>query len=317
MSLEKLLSINKNVMKKIVFTLFCLLLYLSTFAQDNNYHPLVQEGKVWSVLYVDNCGGIENYKFTTTKMAVWGDTIINDVPYKKMYASTKEYPDFPQDWTLQNFMREDEDKKIWYKKNATSNDQLYYIFSLEIGDTIPENIGFQQEPVIVEDITYMIMHNGEKRKAWHLSANCYGLFNHKEIWIEGIGSSLGVLAPITGELDGGFTRLLCVHENEKLIFDENFYWPGICYKSSSTGIDEYNNKKINVYPNPVTEILNIDNVDDMEITCISLMNIAGQIVRQYVTNINKINVLDIPAGFYFIKFSTNCGEIVQKVIIEK
>jgi len=40
----------------------------------------------------------------------------------------------------------------------------------------------------------------------HLSILCSGYPSHKEYWIEGIGSSLGVLFPITGMLVGGYNE---------------------------------------------------------------------------------------------------------------
>jgi len=103
------------------FLLFPMILLFGVFAANaqnskinSDYHPLVQEGKVWSVVLVMGDGW--DYYFTTTQMTFWGDTTINDIQYKKMYASTKEYPVFPQDWILQNFMREDENRKVWYDK---------------------------------------------------------------------------------------------------------------------------------------------------------------------------------------------------------
>ena len=202
-------------MKKKYHLLFPIILLFGIFttkSQNNNskdtYHPLVQEGKCWSIVSVDDCDGIQNLRFSTTKMAFFGDTIMNGILYKKMYASSREFPIFPQDWTLQNFMREDEDKKVWYKKNSSSEERLYYDFSLEIGDTIPEDIGEQLyfNPIIVEDISYITMQNGEKHKMLHLSILCSGYPSHKEYWIEGIGSSLGVLFPITGMLVGGYNE---------------------------------------------------------------------------------------------------------------
>ena len=284
----------------------------------NDYIPLVQEGKVWSVLDIVDYGNIENAQFTTTQMAFFGDTIIGDIQYKKMYASNEEYPVFPQDWWLQNFMREDEDKKVWYKdKNLSSKEKLHYDFSLEINDTVPDDIGYSYEPVIVKDITYMTMRNGQQCKVWHLSSFCSGFYGaHYEIWIEGIGSSLGVLEPITGMLMGGCTRLLCVHENEKLIFDENFYSPGTCYKGNSNKINAYNNQ-INIYPNPVKNIINIKNIENIDISAILLINMQGQIVRSYNPSATQLDVSDITKGIYFIKLAYSKGDVIKKIIINK
>ena len=280
---------------------------------NDDYHPLVQEGKIWSVVTREGHLPWE-WKFTTTQMAFFGDTIINDVLYKKMYATIKEYPIFPQDWILQNFMREDEDKKIWYKRINSGTEQLYYDFSLEIGDTLPNNIGYGcSYPIIVEDITYKIMHNGEERRVWHL---LYSFAGHTEYWIEGIGSNFGVLEPTSAELVGLYTELLCVHENGKLIFNENGYL-GTCYKGGTNGINDYDKNQIHIYPNPAKGVLYVEINENMSTTRISLINIQGQIVKCYEATATQLDISDITEGIYFIKLSSLKGNIIKKVIIKK
>jgi len=290
--------------------------FTTVFIKPTNvqpYHPLVQEGKVWSDVFVE--GPIWNYQFTTAKTTLYGDTIINGVSYKKIYVSRKEYPKFPQDWVLKGFIREDENKRVWEKKNATTVETLLYDFSLQIGDTVPAEIGFQEfPPIIVENITYKTMNNGAERKVLHLSSLCYGSPNHKEFWIEGIGSSLGVLEPITGELIGGFTRLLCLHENEELIFNDN-PWFGKCYLDN-LGINAFD-KQINIFPNPANNVIFIENTDNLDFYSISILNIQGQTVREYDVTSTQLDVSDITSGIYFIKFSTSRGEVVKKIIINR
>ena len=321
-------------MKHTFFLFFQIILLFGIFtakSQNNNpndttYYPLVQEGKVWSVLTREGPSPW-NYKFSTTQMALFGDTLIDDVLYKKMYASEKEFPEFSQDWTLQNFIREDEDKKVWYKKNSSSEEKLFYDFSLEIGDTLPENLGYEiNEKVIVEDITYKIMQNGQERKVWHLTYyHCYYDFStdtlicnatsYSETWIEGIGSNFGVLESISATLVGAVTYLLCVHENEKLVFNNNG-WGGVCYKTDSTAVNAYKNK-VNIYPNPTKGRLYIEVNESMNIYEISLVNIQGQIVRGYESSATQLDVSGIAEGIYFIKLSSSEGDIIKKVLIEK
>jgi len=314
-------------MKHIYVIILLIAVLLGVFAakaQNNkindDYHPLVQEGKNWSVAFVTG-DLMEGYKFVTTRYTLFGDTIINDILYKKMYASTKEFPQFPQDWVLQNFMREDEDKKVWYK-NKNSEEKLYYDFSLEIGNTLPDNLGlsdppyYPQEPVVVENITSITMLNGEERKVWHLSIMCNGaLYQHKEYWIEGIGSSLGVINPLGGGLVGGFDRLLCVHINEELVYNANL-WGGVCYISGSIGINSYD-KRINIYPNPANNVVFIENIDNLEIRTISILNIQGQIVKHYEATTTQLDVSCITEGVYFIKLSSSKEEAIKKIMIKK
>jgi hypothetical protein len=304
-------------MKKIYFVFWCSIIGLCTLAQNNNrnddYHPLVQEGKVWSVVFVT--GDIWNYHFTTTQMAFFGDTTINGIPYKKMYASTKEYPEFPQDWTLQNFMREDENKKVWFKdKNSSSIEKLYYDFSVQVGDTLPDNLGLPtptNESVIVDSISSITLLSGEECKVWYLSIMCYGFPNH-EYWIEGIGSSLGIINPLGGQLVGGFDRLLCVHKNETLVYNANL-WNGKCYIRGSNGIDGYDNP-ISIYPNPANHVIYIKSTDHLDFQSISIINMQGQVVQEYAPDSTLLDISGITTGFYFVKITTKEGITAKKII---
>jgi len=316
---QKIFIMKKFILLSPVFLLFGI---FTAQSQTDDYYPLVQEGKVWSVVFVDDCYGIENLKFTTAKMAFFGDTTIHDITYKKMYASTKEFPIFPHDWTLQNFMREDEDKKVWYKANPSSTEKLYYDFSLEIGDTLPANLGYGYPyvtgPVVVEDIIYKKMLNGEERKVWHLSTMCFSfLINDKEYWVEGIGSRLGVIFPISGELLGGLSSLLCVYENEELIFNTNFQW-GECYLSNSIITENFDNQyQLKIYPNPSKNILYIESLENFDIHAISLINLQGQTVKHYEPNTSQLDISNITEGIYFIKLSSSKGDVIKKIIINE
>jgi hypothetical protein len=231
-----------------------------------------------------------------------------------MYVATKEYPTFPQDWTLQNFMREDENKKVWNKNKNSDSEQLYYDFSLEVGDTLPNYLGHAVPYpdyliTVVENITYEKMRNGEERKVWHLLTLPS---DYRESWIEGMGSDFGVIFPLISELVGASYSLLCYHENKELVYF-NSPW-GTCYVDNFEGINTYDNQVI-IYPNPTQNILYIKTIESMSISDISLIGMQGQIVRQYEPKIQQLDVSDISSGLYFIKFTTNSGEIIQKVII--
>jgi hypothetical protein len=225
-----------------------------------------------------------------------------------MYYSTKKDPIFPQDWALHSLMRENE-KKIWYKKNMSSDEILLYDFSLEIGDTVPNSWGDYFPPVVVEDISYKIMSNGEERRVFWLSSLIHS--SNNEYWIEGIGSILGLIYPLWGEVTGGYYDLLCYYENNELIFQHQTW--ETCYKNS-VGINIYDHQ-IKIYPNPANNILHIENVDDVDISHIHLVNIQGQIIKQFEPTKTQLDVSDITSGMYFITFVSSKGNITQKVLI--
>ena len=70
--------------------------------------------------------------------------------------------------------------------------------------------------------------------------------------------------------------------------------------ASHVGINDYNPLNISVYPNPVTDKLNIVNPDG-NIQTVTLYNASGQLVLQTAVSnfpILKINVTSLPKGFY-------------------
>ena len=139
-------------MKKIYFLIFSLFfsmgigtIHAQTDTINNDYRPLVQEGKKWSELSATRHSNRDNpmsyYTYNTYYFMIHGDTTIGDTEYKKLYYSSTKDPVFPDDWTLNSFLREDDSaKKVWQYKwsgpNYKIGEHLLYDFSLKIGDTI-------------------------------------------------------------------------------------------------------------------------------------------------------------------------------------
>lgn len=86
------------------------------------------------------------------------------------------------------------------------------------------------------------------------------------------------------------------------------------------GIEEVlETEKIAVYPNPVTDVVNI--AVDMEINSLSIYNSFGQVVAtkttQQESNTYKINTSEFTSGVYFIKIDTlEDGVITRKFVIK-
>ena len=85
------------------------------------------------------------------------------------------------------------------------------------------------------------------------------------------------------------------------------------YKAYTThvGINDYNPLKISVYPNPVTDQLNIVNPDG-NIQTVTLYNTSGQLVLQTAVShspILEINVTSLPKGFYVGTATLNNNQI--------
>jgi hypothetical protein len=84
------------------------------------------------------------------------------------------------------------------------------------------------------------------------------------------------------------------------------------------GIDQVNEGKISIYPNPATD--NVQVKSDFTITSIDVLNYIGQTVytRQNVSDKNvKINVANLTPGVYFLKVNTVEGVRTVKITVTR
>jgi hypothetical protein len=74
--------------------------------------------------------------------------------------------------------------------------------------------------------------------------------------------------------------------------------------------------KINIYPNPVTEILHIDNV---ALEKAFAYDILGHLVKKATFNSGLNNVFDLkglPKGIYFLSLQAENTSTAKKIIVE-
>ncbi|QXP79368.1 MULTISPECIES: T9SS type A sorting domain-containing protein [Winogradskyella] len=86
----------------------------------------------------------------------------------------------------------------------------------------------------------------------------------------------------------------------------------------SLSVNDFNlDGLINLYPNPTTNILNVDLTNLDEDVSYQVFNILGQDIQKGSLKSNTTNVLNLSSyqsGVYFIKLSTNSGSMTQKLI---
>jgi hypothetical protein len=92
---------------------------------------------------------------------------------------------------------------------------------------------------------------------------------------------------------------------------------GIVYiqVTDSVSVDEPQAlSRIELYPNPTTGQLQITN-DESGIKDVEIFDIYGR-KKSHASRVtcNEINISDFPAGTYFVKISTEAGEVVKKVV---
>jgi len=73
-------------------------------------------------------------------------------------------------------------------------------------------------------------------------------------------------------------------------------------------------QKLVLYPNPVTNELNIASTNSKTIEKVSVYNLVGQLVKNVGGNHKTIDMSDLSSGTYLVKIQTNDGVIDQKII---
>src|SRR5690606_9517116 len=88
------------------------------------------------------------------------------------------------------------------------------------------------------------------------------------------------------------------------------------YETQSTiGLDENAKQKINIYPNPFSEIISFNNPENLKINSVFIYNLQGKMVWQSNQSLNSsIDLSSLSKGFYFIQIQTESGIYNQKVL---
>jgi len=71
---------------------------------------------------------------------------------------------------------------------------------------------------------------------------------------------------------------------------------------------------IKLYPNPTTNVLNIQTADVNTIASVRVTDLNGRTVLQIDENINSINVSNLQSGLYLINIETSNGNITKRFI---
>lgn len=83
------------------------------------------------------------------------------------------------------------------------------------------------------------------------------------------------------------------------------------------GTNEFFKSNISMYPNPVNDVINIDNISDIVLNSAKVTDINGRTVKEInlkgVSN-TQINIGEFQSGIYFLKVNTNQGVGTTKIV---
>jgi len=282
---------------------YVILLFAQWFSLISFSQILVRENIIWSSVIFE---GPESLPFYTHHTKFEGDTMIQSVSYKKIYRSNNE---MANNWSLWcEFIRE-KDGKVFVYNGGLGNEYLYYDFNLSEGDSFyiywqhpPED-----DPFIVDSIRAKEIH-GKSYKHWFLS-----WWEHKEVWVEKIGSFNDILLPI-GLLGGAVEKLLCVTETGELIYQNEQY--NTCFmKSNEVSVFEQAQQLLKVLPVTGEELLL--QLSPGDVGNFSLYTPNGKRILKCLLTAPETTLCAPGTGLYLYRFVSEKGGVQSgKVVVE-
>ena len=260
--------------------------------QNEGSDSVVDTNKVWyTFIYIYCCEKID-----TEVIGFSEDTIINDTTYYRVLRSTGGNINPYQNYGL---IREDTNHRIYYKTAANKPDRLIYDFSISEGDSINvfglmdwEKDDFISCNYICDSIRSKEYY-GVQRKVYYLSTSPG---HYYEYWIEGLGSSSGLLHNFDGRVGGDAFYLSCVMSGDSFLYRK---YPSEPCIRIALGIDKIAPNDPLFYPNPVgkNKKMYIKNIAQGSI--IVLYDVMGTLVyRRIIESSENSIIIDLETGIY-------------------
>ena len=295
-------------MKPIIPFLF---FFVFSVANSQNYQPLLEENRSWSTVdeyYHLNFGGANR----SHHYYLNGDTIIESISFFRIY----KIDDYYSTDNMVGFVREDTLKRVYFR-DLQENEGLIYDFNVNINDTIEYTyMGIHSIMAVVTGISEFDGTDPPRRSIELQEIEG----TTTETWIEGIGSSQGLLesgAEISGLVGADF-ELLCHHEDDSLIY-LNPRFSG-CSWPLNVGINPLEGQKQEhepvIYPNPAKERIWINSQSSFPLK-IEIIDLNGQIVfTESIHNNNQLIILNENLqGLYIYRISDNNKITTGKLLI--
>ncbi len=201
--------------------------------------------------------------------------------------------------------------KVWERLN-NQGEILLYDFTANVGDTLWCGLWADEYHYnIVDSISIEHIGGVDRKKFWFGLE--YGWFGTAaaEIWIEGIGSDLGLLYSGSASISGAYYCTLCFHQNDELIW-QNPNYDDCTFDAVGENIGV---KKV-LYPNPTRGTIRIE---AKNILNVSIYNYLGEMIFETETSDNtfEYDFSEKKSGLYIIKVRMSDGsEFTERIIKE-
>lgn len=287
--------------------LIIILISLLNTAQSQDYIPLVDEEKTWAVGTI-NSSLICEFSSNPERYFFMGDTVINSISYKKVYAfSSTSIPGYNPPYcepflvdTVYHptniFIREDISMQQVFKYDPDTNEEeLLFDFSLNVGDTLNE--------LIVDSIYLITTPDGVERRYFELG-------EYDEVYmIEGIGGNQGPFEAPRVYFEF-YHMLMCVKQNSLKIFGD---W---CNDLLTVETQTMRPEEISYYPNPVTNIVTIEVPGKFTKYNVQVFDSFGKLILEehFEGGQINLNLKGEPSGLYLIKVLANGSNYTLRVV---
>jgi hypothetical protein len=305
--------IKDIVMKKIILLLFACLLFSGVKQiSAQNYVPFPDSNAIWNNRFWNQ--SVTEY----TRLGLMGDTVINSVPYHKLYQLNDSVLSITNA-VYYGAMRE-QGKKIYFRYYNCQYEFLLYDFTKNVGDTIynifcEDNLfscdSINDTAVITSIDSILIESN--YRKVFHFESSF-----STPVWIEGIGSTSGLINPLVPAVTCICSwDLVCFKQNnEEVYLNPNF---NSCFPPT-VGINENIGSlfyEINISPNPASGKITIVSPEDQPLN-LSVYNIVGELIlhRALYNSTEEINISSLAKGVYIINVSAKDWVGQRKLVKE-
>ena len=295
-------ALNLITMKKAIFLSLSILFYC--FLNAQTYQSIfgvnsTQWNTAW--LWID---------YTRTDTIVFEkDTIVNNLTWKKVRSNNVTKPTFRG-----GLLREEtQSGKVWYKGLGSDTAiKLAFDFSLSQNDTF--NIDFQWHTYSsnqkIVDTTFTS--NGRKVIVFKATVNDQLQLSERVMFIEGIGSNLGVMYK---DNQLAFTPfLLCSYKDGNKVYS-NIQFNGVCQLIPTGLIDISSTSDIKIYPVPFVSNIEIENNSRFRFTNVCIVNTSGMIEVCQAFN-HTLDLKWLRTGVYWLYLYTTKGEFFKKQVLK-
>jgi hypothetical protein len=309
------------------YTFFVLIAFLSLNLFSQEYIPLLKTNSFWDVSEVTRFSRSPCGLVSISRDQIGQDTIIDNKTYKKI----KQYPvigtrtgtykclgspyiiDTTNYSYSKSYFREDIIEKKIYRLQIENNNKIediYYDFSLKVGDTLELNVFLN----IAFSIIHSIEEDSEGRKKFILDSSGDGALG-SYYYTEGIGSRYGLFHRANYDWMSVYPSLQCSGSNMlNNSCNITLELPNEDEVDDVENPDEVDDEDepSKIYPNPVNDFLKVENKEN---TTLKILSVRGKLLKKLVSDIDfEIDISSFSKGIYLIEISNTESTVKRKII---